>query len=328
MIWALSQNVWWFVVAGMFNATLQVTENSWTCLLIEDAGKSQIINIYTGVYVAGQLAVFFAPISGLLVNSLTLVPAVRILYLFACISMSAKMIILYKYCDETKIGITRLRETAGQSIFKILSGYGAIAKKVLGSAQMRTALALNALFTITSTIMMNFFGLYATQNLMISEFFLSIFPIIRSAILLCFFFFLQSAVSKRGYKIPMITGIALYLLSHVVLLSTPASAGSGMAVVFAISYTVLEACAHGLVMPRKDSIVALFIEEDERARINSVMTMAVLAINIPFGYLSGYLSDMDRRLPFILNAIIFTSVAVLIVLSQNLSAKKMAEISD
>jgi len=323
LLWAVSQNFWWFVIAAAFNGFMQITDNSWNCLLVEDAEKHLIVSIYTWVHMAGQLSIFFAPLSGILVKKIEIIPAMRIVYIFALISMSAKFILLYKFSDETKTGMIRMRETKGVSILKLLSGYGGIAKKILGSAEMLTALAISALFAVTTGVMQNFFGLYTTKNLMIPDYYLSIFPIVRSAILLCFLFFVQPRVSKLGYKRPMAIGVALYAMSHVILLLSPAAGDAP--IVFAMVYTVLEACAHGLVIPRRDSIMVLLIEERERARIISVVTMATFAINIPFSYLSGYLSDINRRLPFILNVALFAAVFLLITLSRILSAKNMVE---
>ena len=326
LLWAMSQNFWWFVVAAAFNGFMQITDNSWSCLLVEDAEKRHVVNIFTWVHIAGQLSIFFAPLSGLLVNKLALIPAMRVVYLFAFVSMSAKFILLFKFSDETKTGLIRKRESSGHSLFSLLSGYGGIAKKILGSREMLTALIINALFTVTSGIMQNFFGLYTKKNLMVPEYFLSILPIIRSAILLCFLFFAQARASKLGYKIPMALGVALYVLSHAVLLLAPGGvAGGGGAIAFAIAYTVLESCAHGLVIPRRDSIMVLLVEERERARIISVMTVAVFAVNIPFAYLSGYLSDINRRFPFILDMILFAAASGVIIASRNLSAKNMSE---
>ena len=323
MLWALSQNFWWFVIAGAVNGIYQITDNAWSCLLVEDAEKSQIVSIFSWVHIAGQLAIFFAPISGLLVNKLTIVPAMRIVFLFSCISMSAKFILLFKFSVETKTGEIRMRESRGMSIFSLLSGYGGIAKKILGSTEMLTALAFNALFAITTGVMQNFFGLYATKNLMIPEYYLSIFPIVRSAVLLCFLFFTQSRAPGSGYKIPMALGTMFYVLGHAILILPLATEAAP--VMLAMAYTVLEACAYGLITPRKDSIMVLFIDERERARIISVMTVAVFALNTPFGYLSGYLSNINRRYPFILNIVLFAAMALLIAVSRNLSAKNMSK---
>ena len=77
---------------------MRVTTVAWNCLLIEDAPKDKITNIYSLVFVAGNLSVLFAPISSILVAKLTLVPAIRILYINAFIIMTAKVIL----CTNTQ----------------------------------------------------------------------------------------------------------------------------------------------------------------------------------------------------------------------------------
>lgn len=316
LIWAFAQNFWWFMVAAALNGLWQITDNSWNCLLVEDADKSKMVSIYSWIHVSGQLAVFFAPISALIVNQLTLIPAMRILYLFAFVSMTAKFIILYKYGTETRTGEIRMRETNGMSIPKILSGYGEVAKRVYSSRMMRLSLALNMLFSITSMITQNFYGLYATQNLALPQYWLAYFPIIRSAVILLFLFFIQSKLTRFGFKTPMLVGVSLYISGHLLLIFSPTGTPAAL-----ILYTILEACAHGLVMPRKDSITALFVDERERARINSVMTMSVLTVSIPFGYIAGFMSDINRILPFILDITIFTIVFLVIAGSRSLSSE-------
>ena len=65
-------------------------------------------------------------------------------------------------------------------------------------------------------------------------------------------------------------------------------------------------------MPRMDSIVAMIIEPDERARISSIITVATLCCSIPFGYLASILSDTDRRLPFALDIVLFAFVFLVV----------------
>jgi MFS family permease len=321
LLWTFSQNFWWFMVAAAFNGMWQITENSWHCLLVEDADKKQMVNIYSWIHVANQLAVFFAPLSALIVGKMTIIPAMRVLYFFSFLSMTAKFVILYKYCTETEVGKVRLKETEGMSIPTILSGYGGIAKKVFASPEMVFSLALNTLFTITSMVMQNFFGLYTTQNLSIPQHYLAFFPIIRSAIVLFFLFFIQSRITRFGYKAPMLVGILFYIASHAVLILSPSAT-----MVTPVIYTVLEALAHALVMPRKDSILALFIDPKERARITSVMTVIVLGISIPFGYITGFMSDINRRLPFVLDIVIFVLAFFVIARSRKLSERNMESV--
>jgi len=313
LIWAFSQNFWWFVVAAAFNGLWQITANSWTCLLVEDAEKSSVVNIFTFIHLSGQLAVIFAPLSGILVNNLTVVPTMRILYGFTFLSMTAKFIILYFYSVETQIGETRLKETQGLSILKIMSGYGKIFRRVFASPAMIMSLALTTIFTITGMITGNFAGLYITGNLMIPQHFLAYFPIIRSAVIIIFMFGLQSRLDKFGFRYPMLAGILLYITSHIFLILSPQNN-----LLAPILYIFIEACAYSLVMPRRDSITVLLIEPDERARIYSIITVLTLSVTIPFGYLAGWLSDMDRRYSFLLNIAVFIIAFILIARSSKL----------
>ncbi|MCD8499191.1 MAG: MFS transporter [Clostridiales bacterium] len=103
-IWMLAQNFWWFLAAAIFNSLWHITNTSWQCLLVEDTPPQLLVNIYTWVNIAGLLAVFFAPISTLLVDRYSLVPTVRVLYLLAFILMTAKFVILYVWSTETHQG--------------------------------------------------------------------------------------------------------------------------------------------------------------------------------------------------------------------------------
>lgn len=313
LLWAFSQNFWWFMIAASLNGLWQVTDNAWTCLLVEDAEKSAIVKIYSLIHLGGQLSVFFAPLSGILVNRLSIVPAVRILYLFSFLSMTAKFIILFAYSKETQVGIIRKRETSGASIFKIMSGYGHIFRRVFASSEMVLALALFAIFNISAMIINNFFGLYTTGSLMLQEHFLAYFPVLRSLVIVIFLFIIPSKLTRFSSRHLMLAGILFYIIGHVVLLLSPKGALAPL-----LLYVFFEACAHSLVMPRRDSIVAILIEPSERARISGLITVITLGFAIPFGYLAGWLSDMDRRLPFILNTVIFALALTVVAANKKL----------
>ena len=79
-----------------------------------------------------------------------------------------------------------------------------------------------------------------------------------------------------------------------------------------VIYTLLEAVACGLFMPRKEAMLSLSVNPFERARIVSLMTTAMLLFTSPFGYLAGYLSSIDRRLPFVLNIALYLIMIVIV----------------
>ena len=45
----------------------------------------------------------------------------------------------------------------------------------------------------------------------------------------------------------------------------------------------------------------------ERARLNALIMASTVALSSPFGYLAGWLSSMDRRLPFVFTLLLFVT---------------------
>ena len=64
--------------------------------------------------------------------------------------------------------------------------------------------------------------------------------------------------------------------------------------------------------PRKDALIQLNINPQERARINALIMASTIAFSSPFGYLAGWLSSMDRRLPFVFMVILFLGAMVIV----------------
>jgi len=335
LLWAFSQNFWWFVVAASFNGLMQITTISWTCLLVEDAKKDSLVRIFSLLYLISHASVIFAPLAAILINQVSIIPALRILYLVSFISMTIKFIILYRYGDETEVGKVRLEETKGMSIWRIMAGYLSIFKRILTSGDMILALIVMTVFSITGMISGNFFGLYVTGTLNLPQHYLAYFPIVRSAIIFIFIYLLQPKLDRLGFRNPMLIGLFIFIISNVVLIYSHENshfiANNIVPYLPLLSdrileyqflpllihltiYIFLDAIAFSFVMPRSDSLTQMLIEPAERARISGVMMVVVLVLTIPFGGIAGLLSDGDRRFPFIL-IIVFLTIMFAVILA-------------
>lgn len=308
LIWALSQNFWWFLAAAVTNSVWQVTNISWTCLLVEDAQEKELVNMFSWRTIAGLMAVLFAPLAGLLVGKLTLVPAMRILYFFAFACLTTKIFTLNHYATETKRGEERMAETRDQSIFRMLAQYKDVFLSMLRSGQTMYLLAIMVLLNITSMVTDNFFGLYVTKQLLIADTYVAYFPMARAILMLAFLFGVQPRMDRLPYKPPMLLGLGFYLVSHVALIL---SAGAGRGLLLLV-YILFEAFGFSLLIPRKESLFVLFIEPEERARTMSLITVLMLAVTAPFGWLVGFLSEINRMLPFALNILLFVLCGALL----------------
>ena len=302
LIWAVAQNFWYFLIAGIVNSMWRVTHNSWSCLLVEDAEPRQLVDIYTWIYIANLLVGFVAPLAGVLISAYSLIPTVRGLYFFAVFMFTVKAIVTYGMTDETGQGKIRLQETRDQSVFHILSGYQSVFRELLHSPQTLITAGIMLVISITSLISGNFWGIIVTEKLHIPAENIAIFPFIKSAIMLVFFFFIMPQLNKHHFKLPMSIGFFGYVASQWVLILAPEQGFS-----FLVFNVLLEACSFAAVTPLVDRLTVLTIDAKERARILSILSVGIILLTAPFGWIAGTLSEINKDLPFILNIALFAT---------------------
>ena len=153
----------------------------------------------------------------------------------------------------------------------------------------------------------NFFSLYVTQRLGLSENFLALFPILNAAVMLVFMVGIQHRLSATKFRAPLWLGLALYAVAALALIFSPAD-GLG----FVLLYVFAAAVAAALVNPRKDALLQLNINPQERARLNALIMASTIALSSPFGYLAGWLSSIDRRLPFVFTLLLFVTAMLIV----------------
>ena len=307
LIWAFAQDFRWFLAAVIFNSFWQVSGVSWQCILVEDAPPDKIVQLYNLIYIAGLLAVFFAPISGYFIGVYSLVPVVRVLFGIASVSMTLKFIIFYLYSTETGQGKIRLKETAGVPIKKLLGEYGGVLKQILKTPATWRVLILITLIHIQQMTSGNFFALYVTQDLALPEQFLTIFPILRAAIMLVFFLGIQDRLNRFPQYAVMLVGLGLYISGFVLLILTPPGVISLLVI-----FTAMDACAAASLLPRRDALLFKNVDPAERARITSLLTVIMLGVASPFGIIIGRLSGIDRRIPFTVCVGLFLLMGVIV----------------
>lgn len=307
LVWAVSDNFWLFLIAVLLNSFEQINQTAWYCLLIENADSKDLLGIYTWVNIGGLVAIFFAPISGLLINAFTVVPVVRILYFVFAVNMLIKVFVTFWHCEETRQGEIRMAETKDISVLRMLYEYKDLIPKVLANKEIMKVLIISVILHITNLVSTNFFSLYVTQRLGVEDRYLAFFPILNAAVMLIFMIGIQHRLEAVKFRIPMWIGLVLYAGCSMLLILAPIGN-----MPFIIIYVFTAAVASALVMPRKDALLQLNINPKERARINALIMSFTIAFSSPFGYFAGWLSSIDRRLPFVFTFTIFI-VAIIIV---------------
>ena len=322
LIWAIAQNYNYFLIAAIVNATWRITLNSWNCLLVEDTDPELLVDIYSWIYIAGLLAAFVAPATGLFVNRFGLVSTVRALYLLAFVMMTAKFLILNAMVTETQQGLVRMQETRGEHLFGVLQGSGDVLRAILHTPATLYTAGLMILLSIAGTIRGTFWSILVAEDLQISTTYIAIYPFVRSIAMLIFYFVVMPRLRELKVYKPMIFGFIGLIISQIILINTPP--GNYGILLLA---TALEGFAIPAAFTLLDALTVITVDAAERARIMAWLNLAVILGSSPFGWIGGQLSTLDRRFPFILVNVLFALSIVLTYMAGRAAAQTQSPVN-
>lgn len=311
-LWAISQNVSYFIVAAIINGVWRITAISWTCLFVEDSEEDQLVTLFSWVHITGMLSAVVAPLTGLFIARFTLIPTIRGIYFFACASMMAKFIILNRFAKETKRGEKRMAETKHLSWKVMMQGYGQTIKHMMTTANTLFVVVVMVILSIVTTINGSFWGVLLTERLNVHPGYIGLITAVKSVVMIFFYFVVLPKVNVRKFRRPLWIGFVVFIISQTCLVL---SASEGYTLI--ISSVLLEGVSLALINPLLDSLQVTMVDKNERARIVAVLYTVVILATAPFGSLAGVLASMDQRLPFVLNILLLLSGLGIIVIRAN-----------
>ena len=301
IIWAVAQNIYYFIVAAVVNSFFRVVANSWHCLMVEDSSSEERVHIFNFLQIAGILGGFFAPIGALLINRFTLVPAMRIMLVFTAISMFALFVIRHFFTTETEIGRQKMQEMKGVGLRGVFITHPAALKRIIKDKILVIAVLLRSLNFIQITIRNTFLAILVTERMGFAAEFMAVFHIINAIVMLAVLIFITPILAIFTRRWPISLGLGFHVVATVLLLLSPASQSLALLIVSA----VLIALGTAISGPRIEALVANAIPNEDRSVANAVIAVIILVISTPFGFIGGILSAIDTRLPFVLTLGVF-----------------------
>ena len=307
LIWAVAQNFNYFLAAAILNASFRIVYVSWTCLLVEDTKPDQRVHVYTWIYVAGILAGFFSPIAGALVRRFTLVPAVRGLYGFAFLSMTAMFFLRNALTRETDTGLRKREEVKHFRLRETIHEHRAIVLNLIKSPLTLISFSLVIIKNIHITIKRTFLAILLTEGLGFPKEAVALFPAIHSVVMLLVFLFVMPTMGRLGAKRSLLVGYLTLIAGYLVLVFSPLRSYTVV-----IISTVLTAFGTAVAFPFSDALMHNTIGDTDRAKIISILHVFLFAVSTPFGYISGLLSSVAKQLPFVLLTLVQVAGIVLL----------------
>ncbi|SHF85520.1 Major Facilitator Superfamily protein [Caldanaerobius fijiensis DSM 17918] len=295
LIWAISQNFWYFFVAAIINGFQKIPNTAWNCLLVEDTVPEDRPAIFTILQLISVIAGFFAPLGGLLVKRFTLVPAMRIMYLIAFVSMTFMFLGRNYATHETDIGIRKMKESAELKFKDSLKEYLDVIKEIISNKFLMVIFAVYILNNFQMTIRGTYQSMYLVQALKLDDALIAIFPTISSLAMLVLLLFVMPRLNNEHASKYMIFGFAISLIANLILVLAPPKN-----VLLVILSTLMASAGGIIVSPYLESSVANAIDDETRAKTFSILTVLILLFISPSGIIGGWTYSIDPRIPFIL----------------------------
>lgn len=311
LLWAASQNVWWFLLAAVVNSFQRIPATAWYCLLVEDTAPERRTYVFRGLQVVSLIGGLFAPIAGALVAHFTLVPAVRMMYLFAFVSMTVMIYVRHRGMRETEIGLRKMAERNKSHFRADLSNYATTLRQMLRNPALLLLFAVYVLWNFQATLNMTFLPLYQVNTLHISSALISVFPAISSITMVVLLTGVLPRFREEHAKRWMVVGFACLVIANGLLIAMP----SGH-FILVVGSTVLAATGTMVAYPYLESVVANAIDDEHRATMLAVLNVLILVFTSPAGVIGGWTYSLNPRFTIGLVLGTFLVSMIFVILSQ------------
>ncbi|GGJ01355.1 hypothetical protein GCM10010885_08190 [Alicyclobacillus cellulosilyticus] len=307
LLWAGARNVWWFVLAALFNAWQKVPNTAWYCLLVEDTRPEQRPLVFTVLQFIGVVSGLFAPVAGLLVHRLGVVTAGRWLYALAFVSMTAMFLLRNRAVHETEIGLRKMRETRHIQWREALAEDVRLLFAVFSNRVLWMWFVVYILNNFQMAVRNTYTSIYLVAGLHLPAGWVAVFTAVASVVMLILMgWFVPRLRPDRGH-VYMLWGFGLGAAGTALFALAPARQAG-----WVVLSTAVLAAGSLLATPYLETAVANQMDDGTRARVLSALTVLVMVATAPAGILGGWLYSLQPRLPFALVTGIFVLACAMV----------------
>lgn len=292
LLWASSQNLWFFVAAAFINGFQRVPHIAFYCLIVEDTKPSDRTYVFTLLQIISVIGGLFAPLGGLLVAHYGMVHGMRIMYVLAFFMMTFQFVGRQLTTRETEAGIQKRKETRGLGMKQIMTEYGGAFRELWGDSTLLLIFGVYILFNFQTTLKTTYLSLYLADYLRMDNGILSLFPAVSSVIMLLTLWLIMPKIPEKSANRSMMAGFALSALSSAMLVLYPSSN-----LVWIGLSTILAAVGLMISSPYLEAAVQNAIDDDKRAKVFSVLSVLILLFTAPAGIIGGWAYKLDPRIP-------------------------------
>lgn len=309
LLWAISNNIWFFIIAVVVNGFQKVPATAFYCLLVEDTAPKDRTYVFTVLQLIGMLGGLFAPFGGLLVSHYGLIPGVRIMYVIACVCMTLQFVGRHFATRETEIGLRKMNETRNVGFMTGMREYKGVIRDMAANRWLLMIFGVYILFQFQLTLKGTYLSLFFVDYMQLDSRLVSIFPAVTSVFMLLAMWLLMPRFGDNRLHSIMIWGFMLSLGSNLLLiLPLPGT------MFWLVASTILAAVGTIMTYPYLEAAVANAIDDENRAGVFAILSVLVLLVISPSGIIGGWAYTLDPTLPFLLIIVSFAASMALLAL--------------
>lgn len=292
LLWAVSQNIWFFAAAAFINGFQRVPSTAFYCLLVEDTEPKERTYVFTLLQVISVIGGLFAPLGGMIVQHYGVVTGGRIMYVLAFIFMTTQFLGRHYMTHETELGLRKKREVRELGLSESMRDYIATMRAVLTDRGLLLMFGVYILFNFQSTIKGTYLSLYLADDLGVAEGLISVVPAVSSVVMLLVLWLVMPRIPERLTNRALLWGFVLSAGANGMLALTPTGAMGWIA-----ASTVLSAGATMITAPYLEAVVANAIDDERRAKMFAILSVLVLLVVSPSGIIGGWSYSIDPTMP-------------------------------
>jgi DHA1 family tetracycline resistance protein-like MFS transporter len=318
LLWAISHSFWVFLAAAIINGFQKIPHVAWTCLIVEDTEPKKRSAVYTVLQFITVVGGLFAPLAGIIIAQVSLVPAMRLMYTLAFVCMTLMFIIRHLTTKESEIGKRKCEESDQIKLTDYFKDYLHIAKKIGKNKQLLIIFSVYILFQFQLIMQNTYLSIYLVDALAFRDSTIAYFPAISSVCMLVLLMLVVPKFRDEHQHKYMMIGFFLSIFALILLVLTPK--GTLVSVIFSIIFL-----AAGLLLsnPYLETAVANAIDDENRANMFSILNVFLLLFISPAGIIGGLTYKLDPKLPFILMiAALFINIVLIYLITRKTKVTK------
>ncbi len=299
ILWALSRNFTWFLIAAISNAVVRIVIVSWYLLISDDADDSQRSTIFGWINIIGTFGGFTTFAGGLIIARLGVEPAMRGVFWVGAVAMTAMFVARYVGTRETVIGASLMQKTKREPLLKLVL---AQLPKAGHALKEPFFLKMSGIYFIANAVLsIDFFRvLYLTETKALSPFIVSAVPALSSVASMIIFFVVLPRQKST---------VALSHLGNSFLLCMAAQAAfilmpKGSPLSALLIFPSLQA-SYALLSTFRDTVFMNGTAGEYRSERFSLIQGLMLLFSIPMGWFSGFLYTISPHIPFMLASFLY-----------------------